>query len=152
MRISRHSMFMEIAQVVAKRSTCFRENVGAIIVNHNKIISIGYNGKPSGEPPCKYHPQGKCTKAIHAEINAINPLLGQDWYDLELYVTHLPCLNCTQFIISCGMIKKVFFQILYGDGEPIYKKLDDHGITLHRVMPSGDITSYDRSEVYHDFK
>lgn len=155
MRISRHQMFMEIACVVSKRSTCFRENVGCIITRENKIISIGYNGRPSGDPHCQYHPQGKCTKSIHAESNAIRFLLEghhSPTKDYNLYVTHLPCVQCTNLIINSNMIKRVFFQILYGDTEPIYKLLDENNIQLHRILPSGSLTSHDRSELYDEIR
>ena len=153
MRISRHQMFMEIACVVAKRSTCFRENVGCIITRENKIISLGYNGRPSGEPHCQYHPKGKCTKSIHAEINAMEYILNGNYplvREYDLYTTHLPCENCTKEIIRNGFIRTVYFQIIYGDSEPTYVALDDAFIKLLRVMPSGDITSHDRSELYNE--
>lgn len=151
MRISRHQMFMEMAHVAAKRATCFRENVGCIIVKDNKVISIGYNGRPTGDPHCEYHPKGQCTKAIHAEINALN-FLREEYHLLnkqcDLYVTHLPCLNCTAEILASGIIRRVFFCTMYGDSQPVYEALDRSIIALLRVMPSGAITSHDRSELY----
>ena len=39
--------FMEIAQVVSKRSTCLRRSVGAVIVKNRQIVATGYNGTPS---------------------------------------------------------------------------------------------------------
>lgn len=150
MRISRHQMFMEIAHVVAKRATCFRENVGCIIVSKdNKIVSMGYNGPPPKKPHCKSHPNGQCSTSIHAERNAISYLEMLE-SQCDLYVTHLPCDNCVQYIIDSAMIKRVFFSTLYGDSWDTYKKLDTFNIQLLRVMPSGDITSHDRTEVYHD--
>lgn len=151
MRISRRQMFMEITQVVAKRSTCFRENVGAIIVKNNKVISIGYNGAPAGHEHCTYHPHGRCAEAIHAEVNALSFLEGEN-KDCELYVTHLPCLHCTANIIFSQAIKRVFFSTVYGDSQEIYKLLDESQIQLLRVLPSGDITSHDRTELYDEFK
>lgn len=150
MRINRHQMFMEIAQVVAKRSTCFRESVGAVIVKDKKVISIGYNGAPAGEPHCKFHDQGKCTISVHAETNAIR--FAYDAFDVgdqkgDLYVTHLPCLQCAERIIGCQFIKRVFFQVIYGDATPIYNMLDDNFIQLFRVLPSGTITSWNREEI-----
>ncbi|HHY46646.1 MAG TPA: hypothetical protein GX506_05020, partial [Firmicutes bacterium] len=44
--------FMEIAQVVARRSTCLRRQVGAIAVKDRRILATGYNGAPSGLPHC----------------------------------------------------------------------------------------------------
>lgn len=147
MRINRHQMFMEIAQVVAKRSTCFRESVGAVIVADNTVISMGYNGAPAGEPHCSFHPEGKCTRAIHAEINALNRMDEAGQYFCNLYVTHLPCFNCAQAIIANKRIKKVFFQTTYGNPETIYNLLDEALIPLFRVLPSGVITSWNREEI-----
>jgi len=39
--------FMEIVEVVAKRSTCLRRKVGALIVKDKKILATGYNGAPT---------------------------------------------------------------------------------------------------------
>lgn len=155
MRISRHQMFMEMAYVVAKRATCFRENVGCIIVKDNKVISIGYNGPPKGETHCTHHPKGKCERAIHAEANALKyleedyPLL---YNQCDLYVTHLPCGKCVDLIIKSGIIKHVFFSVIYSDPKDAYESFDKAGIKLHRIMPSGDITSHNREEIYNDFK
>lgn len=145
-------MFMEIAHIVAKRSTCFRENVGCILVRDNKIVSIGYNGPPSKDPHCTFHPRGKCERSIHAEVNALRYLDNTPSDRCDLYVTHLPCGSCIDLIISSNKVKHVFFSIVYSDPSDAYNKLDEALIPLHRVMPSGDITSHNREEVYNDFK
>ena len=44
--------FMEIAQVVAKRSNCSRRQVAAVIVQSKHLISTGYNGTPRGVKNC----------------------------------------------------------------------------------------------------
>jgi len=54
-RIDEHEMFMQIAELIGRRSTCCRKQVGAIIVNKGKIISTGYNGVPSGKKHCTKH-------------------------------------------------------------------------------------------------
>lgn len=56
MRISRDEMFSQIVQVVAKRSTCLRSQVGALIVKDGRIISMGYNGPVSGMSECSRKP------------------------------------------------------------------------------------------------
>ena len=75
--------FMEIAQVVSKRSTCLRRSVGAVIVKNKQILATGYNGTPKGMPHCgevgclreQLHvPSGKnheLCRGIHAEQNAV---------------------------------------------------------------------------------
>jgi dCMP deaminase len=54
-RMDEHEMFMQIAELIARRSTCCRKQVGAIIVNEGKIISTGYNGVPKGKNHCNEH-------------------------------------------------------------------------------------------------
>ena len=73
MRISRDLMFMMMAEAAARRSTCRRLNVGAILTYQNNVVSIGYNGPPPGEPHCYGGDCGvpMCTRSIHAEFNAI---------------------------------------------------------------------------------
>lgn len=55
-RISRDEMFSKICQVVAQRSTCWRSQVGALIVKDGRIVSMGYNGPVSGMPACIQKP------------------------------------------------------------------------------------------------
>lgn len=98
-RISRDQMFMSIALIVAERGTCDRARVGAVLVDPNKnIVSIGYNGSPSGEQHCEdaghimYN--GHCIRTVHAEQNCIDKveLLKEGQY--TMYVTHYPCAKC----------------------------------------------------------
>jgi dCMP deaminase len=75
--------FMEIAYVVAKRSTCLRNKVGAIVVKDKRILSTGYNGAPRGLPHCldigclrnerniASGTRHEICRAVHAEQNAI---------------------------------------------------------------------------------
>lgn len=135
-RISRHSMFMEIAGVVAKRSTCLRLNVGAVIVSStNRIVSIGYNGQLPGHPHCLAPCEAGMCNTIHAEKNALNYApSGEEW--LSLYVTDSPCDYCARTIASDGRVKRVFFQTPYRIASG-YNILLRHGIDVTRILPSG---------------
>src|SRR5215831_10652027 len=78
-RITRWQAFMQTAEVWSRRSTCMRRNVGAVIAVNDRIVSVGYNGAPPGEPHCDGKtciPPGciGCARAVHAEINAIKYL------------------------------------------------------------------------------
>jgi dCMP deaminase len=44
--------FMQIANVVATRSSCLRRQVGAVVVKNRQILSTGYNGVPRGLAHC----------------------------------------------------------------------------------------------------
>lgn len=134
-------MFMEMAEAAAKRSTCFRLNVGAIIVKNNNVESIGYNGPPSGEPHCTGNTcpgKDQCHLTIHAEANAINRATGIV-FGSDMYVTDSPCNVCTQLILTNG-IKRLFFRSLY--------RINDHLIPLsnyvavYQVTPSGYVIDY----------
>ena len=98
-RLDWNSYFLEIAFVVAKRSTCPRLQVGAVITHKNKIMTTGYNGAKTKEPHCIdigcKIVDGHCERVIHAEENALIQL-NQCGYPLKMYVTHEPCLICAR--------------------------------------------------------
>lgn len=143
-RISREQMFMEIAHVVAKRATCQRLNVGAIIVRNNRVVSIGYNGTESGEPHCSgeacagWH--GGCHITIHAEDNALRHLPeGISTTNLELYCTDSPCAACWGLIAADGRVGKVYFRTPYR----LMDHLNTHPhIGVFKVLPSGTVIDW----------
>ena len=108
--------FMDITFQVAKRGTCDRARVGAIIVRDRRILTTGYNGSPAGLPHCDEIGHlmiaGHCMRTLHAEQNAIiqAALHGVSTKGSTCYVTHLPCINCTKALINAGIVR-----IVYGD-------------------------------------
>ena len=112
--------FMGIAFEVAKRSTCDRARVGAIIVRDKRILTTGYNGAPRGLPHCDevghLIVDGHCVRTLHAEQNAIiqAALHGVSTDGGTIYVTHQPCLNCAKMIINAG-IRRVVYAGAYPD-------------------------------------
>lgn len=161
MRISREQMFMDIAEVVAKRSACLRNNVGAVIVNEdNNIVAIGYNGPAAGVPQCtREECHAGCDIAIHAEDNAIRRMPNHE-YELtmshnhpvtggigsidgrlkyyKLFCTVHPCRNCAELIVERGDIKEVYFRYPYRDPTGIYYLLSK-GIKVYRILTGGII-------------
>jgi len=135
---------MDIAQIVAKRSTCFRLNVGAVLVVKNRIVSIGYNGAPSGASHCAGNDcagitPGHCP-TIHAEVNAITHwckyrVSDDDGEDAVLYVTEAPCVVCAGFITRWP-IKRVVFGRPYRSNDGI-KLLLGKNIDVHQITPAG---------------
>ncbi len=107
---------------------------------------MGYNGAPHGEPHCTHHPDGKCSVAIHAEINAMLTI-PQGMKGLDLYCTHLPCEDCMRAIIKSKRIKRVFFNVIYGDAKIVDQYFFANGIELYRVLNSGVITTPDRESI-----
>ncbi|MBN1137497.1 MAG: cytidine/deoxycytidylate deaminase family protein [Anaerolineae bacterium] len=113
-RPSWDSYFMDIAFQVARRSTCPRAAVGAVIVRDKRILTTGYNGSPRGLPHCTQvgclMVNGHCVRTLHAEQNAIiqGALHGVDVSRSTLYVTHQPCLSCAKMIINAGIERVVY--------------------------------------------
>jgi dCMP deaminase len=148
MRPSRHQMFMEIAHVVAKRATCQRLNVGAIIVHNRNILSIGYNGVPPGEPHCSGNDcpgRFRCELTTHAEENAIKHMAIRDTdrdllTPIDLYTTDSPCMGCAALCQHVG-IKRVFFAIPYRELAPLDFLLEV-GIEVYRITPAGYVIDW----------
>lgn len=123
-RPDRHTYFMEIAHVVAKRSTCPRLAVGAVLTEGNQIIATGYNGAPSGadhcvDVGCTVDAADHCVASVHAEANVLIQAarLGRDPAYSVLYVTHMPCRRCTSLIINADI-----YQVYYANA---YKNTAD---------------------------
>ena len=142
MRINRDQMFMDMAEILARRSTCLRNNVGALIVSNttHNIISCGYNGPASGHEHCTISTcLGKgCKISKHAEFNAINRAKLNKEETYSLYTTVSPCNNCSVEIGLYSNITKVFYRYPYRDVSPIQKLLKK-GIQVFRVLSSGEI-------------
>lgn len=146
MRISRHQMFMEIAHVIAKRSTCARGSVGAIIVHDRNIIATGYNGPAPGEPHCTgktcADPPVGCKRSIHAEINAVAKIPSFHRDNLIAYITDSPCPHCLKRMIDAG-VRVVVFTNLYR----INEHLKETPIGVYRMTPSGYIIDFKTGEL-----
>ena len=114
--------FMDMAVLTAKRSTCLRRQVGAVIVKDKHIIATGYNCAPRGVPHCDEKggclrqqlnvPSGErheLCRALHAEQNAIiqAATLGQSIEGGTIYVTNQPCVICAKRIINAGISRIV---------------------------------------------
>lgn len=107
--------YMRMAQIWAENSYCQRRKVGALIVKDKMIISDGYNGTPVGfENVCE--DENGLTKpyVLHAEANAITKIArsGNSSEGATLYVTTMPCIECSKLIIQAG-IKRVVYSEKY---------------------------------------
>ena len=127
-RPSWNTYFMDITRLVAKRSTCLRRAVGAVIVKDKRILSTGYNGAPVNITHCSEVgclreklnvPSGEkheLCRGIHAEQNAIIQAAfhGVSIKEATLYCTNLPCSICAKMIINAG-IKNIYYIEGYAD-------------------------------------
>lgn len=120
--------FMGIAMLSAERSKDNSTQVGACIVNSdNKIVSVGYNGMPTGccDDDMPWEREGenslntKYPFVCHAELNAIlNSNIG-NLGGCTVYVTLFPCNECAKAIIQSGIKKVVYYSNKYADTESI---------------------------------
>jgi dCMP deaminase len=113
-RLSRDTMLMDMAAVVARRGTCSRLSVGVVLSKDGRVVSMGYNGAPAGMPHCIHtmdETEG-CKNAEHAERNAIafSARHGVALEGTEMHVTHMPCLDCARSVINAGIIRVSFLK------------------------------------------
>src|SRR5690606_27672507 len=113
-------IFMELAVNLAKRSHCIKRHVGAVLTKDTRIISIGYNGPPSGTHNCDEEwPEAGCPRdtkgggslAMQAEQIAILYAVKNKTSveGATLYVTLSPCLACARIIYSMGIARVIYF-------------------------------------------
>ena len=108
--------YLGIAYETAKLSSANRAKVGAIIVKDDRIISIGYNGMPSGwdneceevVPPnewAEFEQLKTKPEVLHAETNAIAKLAksSESGCGATMFVTHAPCIDCAKIVYQSGI-------------------------------------------------
>ena len=128
MRRDKINYYLDLAEVVSKRGTCLRRLYGAVIVNHDEVVSTGYVGAPRGRQNCTYLgfclrsklkiPRGEryeLCRSVHAEANAIisasrDQMLGGSLYLVgkeadtgEYIVNSNSCAMCKRMIINAGI-------------------------------------------------
>ena len=127
-RPSWDTYFMDITFLVAKRSTCLRRAVGALVIKDKRILSTGYNGAPTGIKHCNEAgclreelnvasgEKHELCRGIHAEQNAIIQAAfhGVGIKGATLFCTNLPCSICAKMIINAGL-KKICYHSGYAD-------------------------------------
>jgi dCMP deaminase len=150
--------FLEIAHVVAKRSTCVRRQVGAVIVRDRRILTTGYNGAPSGLSHCleigcirdqlgiQSGTRAEVCRALHAEMNAVIQAAqhGVSTKGATLYCTTQPCSVCTRMLINAGIVRVVYS----GDYPDDFSAsmLEEAGIEVVRITSSNDSNSQEAKE------
>ena len=140
-RLTRSEMFVEMLEVVKKRSTCTRAQVAALIVRENRVISTGYGGSPSGLPHCLdvgclIGDNGGCIRTIHAEANAVAfaAKYGIAIEGADLWCSMSPCLDCAKLIINSGILR-VYYLEAYRKHDGV-KLLLDAGIKVFHYTPT----------------
>ncbi len=103
--------YIRMARIWAENSYCVRRKVGALIVKDKMIISDGYNGTPAGfENICEDDMGTTKPYVLHAEANAITKVAksANSSEGATLYITAMPCIECSKLIIQAGIIRVVY--------------------------------------------
>lgn len=141
--VSWDAYFMGVAMLSAERSKDNNTQVGACIVSpHNKILSMGYNGMPTGcdDDRMPWERRGtpldtKYLYVCHAELNAILNYGGGSLKGARIYTTLFPCNECTKAIIQSGIAEVVYYSDKYADTDSTIaakRMLDMVGITYRQ--------------------
>jgi dCMP deaminase len=139
------SYFMDIARQVARRATCRRRQVGALLVRDTRILATGYNGVPSGIAHCldrgclreqRGIPSGEnheLCRGLHAEQNALLQAArhGASIDGASLFCTAQPCILCAKMLINAG-IKEIVYDLDYPD-ELASEMLQEAQIPIRRI-------------------
>ena len=126
---------MDLAERTAKLSYAKRLQVGCIIVRNNRVLSIGYNGMPSGWiNNCEDDRGNTKLEVLHAETNAITKISSstESSKGAVLFTTHAPCIHCAKLIYQSGIVSVVYK----------YPYRDDHGIQFLKKC-TVDVFLYD---------
>lgn len=116
LRVSWDEYFINIASVVASRSTCDRAQVGTVLVRENRLLTTGFNGSVSGLEHCDdighLMVEGHCIRTVHSEANAIIQavLHGVSTAGATAYITHTPCMQCAKMLINAGIARIVYLK------------------------------------------
>jgi dCMP deaminase len=135
--------YMQTAHIFANCSTAIRLKVGAIVVKDDRIISIGYNGMPSGwdnncEDEIRYPDAHGITlktkpEVLHAEMNALMKLAKstESGDQATMFITHAPCMDCAKGIYQAG-IKSIYYRTSYRDSAGV-EFLEKCGVKIEKV-------------------
>jgi dCMP deaminase len=150
--------FLNIALLVAERSTCLRRKVGAVAVKDKRILATGYNGAPAGVRHCDVAgclraqlaiPSGQrheMCRGLHAEQNVIvqAAVHGVSLDGADIFCTAQPCLICAKMLINCN-ISTIWHAGPYPD--PMAEAmLAEAGISLRRLALPEKAEVSDREE------
>ena len=133
-RPSFDKIYLDLARVLAQRSTCKRLSVGTVITStdYRKVLAVGYNGNASGlHNSCDRDEPGNCG-CLHSEENAVINCDAPRSTEKYVYVTHLPCVACAKRLINLGNVKKVVYGEDYRVRDSI-QLLESVGIVVKKL-------------------
>lgn len=133
--------FLEMAALAARRSTCPRRAVGAVLVRDQRVVATGYNGSLRGQPHCSeagcLMVDGHCKRTVHAEMNALLQCAfhGVPSRGSALFTTSFPCLDCAKALVQAG-VTAVYYRDAYPDAHS-GRVLEGAGVALRCLEPGG---------------
>lgn len=154
-RRDKRNYYLDLAEMVSKRSTCLRRSYGAVIVKNDEVISTGYVGAPRGRKNCSDMgycirqelkvPRGEryeLCRSVHAEANAIISASRDKMLDSTLYLTGVEVSDggYVSHSCSCSMCKRMIINA--GIKEVVIRDTYDQ----YRVIPVSDWIENDESE------
>lgn len=143
--------FLKTAYLLGQESKCVSRKVGAVIADHNRIISTGINGTPHGQENCcehfpeydykihrEEHHKWSDMNEIHAEMNAIifAAAEGKAIEGAEIYTILQPCDQCLKNIIG-AKIKKIYYVIPYDKAtknNPLWKMIEYEQVNDNELL------------------
>ena len=128
-------MYMDVAVRIAQMSYAKRKKVGSILVKDNNIISMGWNGTPSGEPnSCEGEDGETLPTVLHAELNMLCKIAASASASSAggtVYITLSPCLDCAKLLLQSG-IKRVVYNRAFSDPTGV-NLLIKHGVEVEYI-------------------
>ncbi len=136
--------YLDIADTVSARSTCLRRRYGAVIVNHDQIVSTGYVGAPRGRQNCcdlgncvreqLKIPRGEryeLCRSVHAEMNAVISASREEMIGATLYLVGRE-VSTGEYIknsVCCSLCKRVVInsgieRVIIRDTETEYRVIE----------------------------
>lgn len=116
--LNKEDLYLDLAQTISRYATCEKLKVGCVLVNDERILSLGYNGAPRGQEHCKavgcdlvdVDGRPSCKRSVHAEANALinAAYVGASTKGAVLYTTHSPCYECAKLLLNAGIERIVF--------------------------------------------
>ncbi|MBX6350920.1 MAG: cytidine/deoxycytidylate deaminase family protein [Clostridia bacterium] len=138
--------FIEMARLVAARSTCPRRQVGAVLVRDNRLVATGYNGSVRGAPHCdeagcllvRQGERESCVRTVHAELNALLQcaVTGVSSQGATLISTDFPCVHCAKAIVQAG-VRRVVYLSEYPDPNSA-AVFAEGGVEVLRAVPRAE--------------
>lgn len=110
-RPSFESIYLELAVLLSRRSSCRRLAVGTVITttDYRRVLAVGYNGNATGfDNDCDRSDAGSCG-CLHSEENACIHYDSPRSVEKLVFVTHLPCPMCAKRLVNLGSVVRVTY-------------------------------------------